>query len=190
MIKELILKNRSYRRFYQDYKIDADVLRNLIELARISPSSANLQPLKFIISYDVFKNATIFQHLSWAGYIPDWPGPGDGEKPSAYIVILGDTEIRPSFGIDAGIAAQSILLGATEIDLGGCMIGSIKKDHLRSDLQIPSQFEILYVVALGKPKEDVVIEKCDVDGSIKYWRDENGIHHVPKRSLNELILNI
>jgi len=163
-------------------------VKDLVELARLSPSSANLQALKFIISCDEIKNAIIFNCLSWAGYIPDWQGPEEGERPAAYIIILGDKEIRPSFSVDAGIAAQSILLGATEAGLGGCMIGSVKKEKLREDLNIPNVYDILYVLAIGKPKEEVVIESTGEDGNIKYWRDENGVHHVPKRSLDELIL--
>ncbi len=190
MIKDVILKSRSYRRFYQSHRLNYDDMKDLIELARISPSSANLQSLKFIISCDEPGNATIFQNLSWAGYIPDWPGPEEGERPAAYIIILGDKEIRTSFGIDSGIAAQSILLGAAEMGLGGCIIGSVKKDKLRDDLSIPERLEILCVLAIGKPKEEVVIENCGEDGNIKYWRDENGVHHVPKRSLDELIINI
>jgi nitroreductase len=130
----------------------------------------------------------IFPATMWAGYLKDWAGPEEGERPSAYIVILGDKNISTSFGVDHGIAAQSILLGASEIGLGGCMIGSIRIDHLKTELDIPDKFEILLIIALGKPKEEVVIEKVS-DNDIKYWRDKEGIHHVPKRSLEDLIIN-
>jgi hypothetical protein len=130
----------------------------------------------------------VFPLLGWAGYLKDWPGPAEGERPSAYIIVLGDKEIRRSFGCDHGIAAQSILLGATEKGLGGCIIGSVQKEGLREALEIPSRYEILLVIALGKPKETVVLEEIDPGGDIKYYRDEHGVHHVPKRSLDELIL--
>ena len=117
-----------------------------------------------------------------------WSGPAEGERPSAYIVILGDTEISKSFGCDHGIAAQSIMLGATERGLGGCMIGSIKKNALRETLEIPERYEIQLVLALGKPAETVVLEDVGPDGDIKYYRDEADVHHVPKRSLDDLIL--
>ncbi len=187
-LKELILRNRSYRRFKQDERIETGTLRTLVELARFSASAANLQPLKFILSNEPNINSGIFKHLSWAGYLTDWPGPSEGERPSAYITILGDTRIHHAFGCDHGIAAQSILLGAAELKLGGCMIGSIKKNGLRATLNIPDHFEILMVLALGKPSEHVVIEEANESSGIKYWRDDKGIHHVPKRSLNELIL--
>jgi len=187
-IHELVRGNRSRRRFYQEISTVISTLQDLVDLARLSASGANRQPLKYIISNDPKVNATIFQHLKWAAYLQDWDGPTEGEKPSAYIIILGDTSINPSFGIDPGIAAQSILLGATEKELGGCIIASIDKDGLRNDLEIPTHLEILFVIALGKPKETVVIESLAQDGDIRYWRDESGVHHVPKRSLDELII--
>ncbi|MCK4418968.1 nitroreductase family protein, partial [Candidatus Aerophobetes bacterium] len=114
MIRDSIIKNRSYRRFYEEVSIKLETLRELVDLARLSSSAGNLQPLKYILSSDPQKNALIFPHLAWAGYLKDWSGPCEGERPSAYIIILGDKEITHSFGCDHGIAAQSILLGATE----------------------------------------------------------------------------
>ena len=188
MIKDLVLKNRSYRRFYQETAIDLETLRKLVDLARLSASGGNIQPLKYILSCDPEKNALIFPHLRWAAYLKDWPGPPEGEMPSAYIIILGDKNISAQFGCDYGIAAQSILLGATEKGLGGCMIATIRREELRRDLEIPANYEILLAIALGKPKEIVVLETVGPDGDIKYWRDEAGKHHVPKRPLDEIIV--
>jgi len=188
MIKELILKNRSYRRFSQEDRIEGQTLMELVDLARLSPSAANMQPLKYILSYEPEKNARIFPHLAWAGYLKDWPGPAEGERPSAYIIILGDTEINKSFGCDHGIAVQSILLGATEKGLGGCIVGTVQREELRKTLDIPSRYEILLVLALGKPKEEVVVETAGPTPDIKYWRDDKGLHHVPKRALDEIII--
>ena len=202
MIKDLITKSRSYRRFFQEVAIDRRILRELVDLARLSPSAANLQPLKYILSCEPKKNALIFQHLGWAGYLKDWPGPAEGERPSAYIIILGDTEIDPAIhcganrltppllwrGCDHGIAAQSILLGAAERGLGGCIIGTVKREELRRALALPARYEILLVLALGKPKETVVIEPVGTGGDIKYWRDNQGVHHVPKRSLDSIVI--
>jgi nitroreductase len=188
MLEDLVRKNRSCRRFHQDVSVDIETLRALVNLARLSASGSNLQPLKYILSCQPETNARIFPHTRWAGYLKDWPGPAEGERPAAYIVILGDTDIRKSFGCDHGIAAQSIMLGATERGLGGCMIGSIDKGGLRQVLGIPDRCEILLILALGKPKETVVLEEVGPDGSTKYYRDAQGVHHVPKRSLDELIL--
>jgi len=188
MLKELILKNRSYRRFYEEENIDNSTLADLVDLARLSASGANKQPLKYITSTNREINEKIFSCLAWAAYLKDWDGPEKGERPNAYIIILGDKNISTSFGCDHGIAAQSILLGAVEKGYGGCIIGSIKKEDLSRLLMIPDQFEILLVIALGKPKEKVIIEEISSDGDIKYYRDENGIHHVPKRKLEDIII--
>jgi nitroreductase len=188
MLGDLVQTNRSYRRFYQDVSIEEETLRDLVDLARLSASGANRQPLKYILSYTPERNALIFPHLAWAGYLKDWPGPGDGERPSAYILVLCDTEISKSASVDHGIAAQSILLGATEKGLGGCIIASIQHEPLRQALGIAPQYDILLTLALGKPKETVVIDPVGADGDIKYWRDAEGVHHVPKRSLDEIIV--
>ncbi len=189
MMEDLVLKNRSYRRFYQDHTIASGVIRELIGLARLCGSAGNPQPLKYVFSCDSEGNALIFPHLAWVRYLKDWSGPLEGERPSGYIVILGDTEITRSFGCDHGIAAQTMLLGAVEKGLGGCMIASIDRDGLRQALRIPPRFEILLVLALGKPREKVVIETLKPEGDVKYWRDRDGVHHVPKRSLDDIILS-
>lgn len=191
MIKELILKNRCYRRFYQEVSIERQQLMEWIDMARLSASGANLQSLKYILSFDGKKNEIIFPLLKWAGYLKDWDGPIDGEKPSAYLIVLSDKQIRLNFSpCDQGIACQSILLGAVEAGFGGCIINSVDSESLRNALQIPEQFEIVTVVALGKPKETVVIDDLGESGDIKYYRDAKGIHHVPKRSLQDLIVDI
>ena len=187
-LKDLVLENRSCRRFHQDVAVGMSTLRQLVDLARQSASAANLQPLKYILSADRQKNSRIFEQIGWAAYLEDWPGPAEDERPSAYIVVLGDTRIKPSFGCDHGIAAQTILLGATAIGLGGCMVGSIRTEQLRGALQISNQYEILLVIAIGKPKETVVIDTAGPEGDIKYWRDDESTHHVPKRPLDEIII--
>ena len=153
-----IQKSRSYRRFDEDYRVDSKTLRELIRLAQYSPSGRNRQPLKYWLSNTPEMNETIFSTLSWAGDLKDWPGPARGERPSAYILILGDTAISESFGVDHGIAAQSILLGAVEAGLGGCIIGSVQRDVLVKALAIPSRYQILLAIALGKPAEKVVVD--------------------------------
>jgi nitroreductase len=188
MLKDLVRKNRSYRRFHQEVAVSLETLRDLVDLARLSASGANMQPLKYVLSNEAERNAAIFETLGWAGYLKDWPGPEEGERPPAYVVVLGDTTIRPSFGVDPGIAAQSILLGATEQGLGGCILASIRRDALREALGIGERYQIELVLALGKPKETVVIDPVGPDGDIKYGRDADGVHHVPKRALGEIVV--
>jgi len=189
MIEELVRKNRSYRRFYQD-PVSMETLHALVDLARLTSSGKNAQPLKYILSCDPAKNAIIYPTLAWAGYLKEWGGPQEDERPTAYIVILGDKEIVPNFGIDPGLATQSIMLGAVERGLGGCIIATIQRTVLNQVLNIPEKYETLLVLALGKPKEEVVIEPMPESGDIKYWRDEKQIHHVPKRALADLILDL
>lgn len=188
MLKDLIVQNRSYRRFYQNEAVTEEVLRELVDLARLSASAANRQPLKYILSWEPDKNARIFPYLAWAGYLEDWGGPVEGERPAAYIIILGDNEISENIDCDHGIAAQSILLGATERGLGGCIIASVQRKLIREELAIPDRYQILLVLALGKPKEVVVLETVGEDGEIKYWRDGDAVHHVPKRPLDKIII--
>ncbi len=187
MFYDLIVSNRSYRRFYEEHSISEERLKELVNYGRLSPSGANKQPLKYIISGDKTKNDLIFPHLMWAGYLTEWAGPEKGERPSGYIVILRDSNIGPS-GVDHGIAAQSILLGARSMGLGGCMIQSIKPDDLKVALQISDQYEIMLVIALGKPKETVILDDIEEGDDIKYWRDTNLEHHVPKRKLKDIIM--
>ena len=188
MLRDTVIRNRSYRRFHQDHMVTKDELKAFADLARLSASAANMQPLKFFISSDAKINSSIFPHLAWAAYLKDWPGPSEGERPSAYIIILGDKRITANFWCNHGIAAQSILLGAAEKGLGGCMIAAFDKKGLSETLGIPEHFEILLVIALGKPKEEVRIEALGADGDIRYWRDDKGVHHVPKRALEDIII--
>lgn len=188
-IKDLVTKTRTYRRFDESHRIDYKVLEELIGLARLSASGSNKQPLKFLLYNSKQDCERIFPSTTWAGYLKEWPGPDPGERPAAYIVILGDTSISESFGVDHGIAAQSIMLGASEAGLGGCMIGSIKRDELRKEINIPVKYEILLILALGKPVEKVVVDEIK-NGDVKYWRDSDKTHHVPKRNLKELILKL
>lgn len=189
MIRELILKNRSYRRFDESVKISSEQLKSWIGLARLAASGRNMQPLKYILSTEESKNEKIFSTLAWAGYLKDWDGPVKGERPVAYIIQLLDTDISEKFYCDDGIAMQNILLGAVEAGFGGCIFQSVNKPKLMELLCISVRYKILNVIALGKPAEKVVVEEVK-NGDIKYWRDEKGIHHVPKRSLDELILHL
>lgn len=189
MIKALILTTRSYRRFYQEQRLPLETLREFIDTARLSGSAANLQPLKFLLFNKPADCSRIFPTLGWAGYLKDWEGPEEGERPSAYIIILGDRKLSNWLEYDAGIVCQTILLAATEKDLGGCMLGSVNRDKLKEELAIDEKYELLLVLALGKPSEKVIIEDVEEGGSIKYWRDKDDVHHVPKRKLDDLILN-
>ncbi|MDD3520815.1 MAG: nitroreductase family protein [Actinomycetota bacterium] len=188
MLKELVIKNRSYRRFFQDEKIKKETLLELVDLARFAASGMNRQVLRYFLSNDEETNNKINSTLTWAAYCKGWVSPPEGEKPSAFIVMLKDNKAGPGLVQDEGIAAQTILLGAAEKGLGGCMLGSVDRKKLSLLLNISNQYEICLVIAIGRPKEKIIIEEIEKSGDIKYYRDENQVHHVPKRKLEDIII--
>ena len=188
MFKDLVIKTRSIRRYDESVKVNEATLRDMVDLARLSPSSANLQPLKYKLVTENSQVQAVFESIRFAAYLKDWSGPQPGERPTAYILIMGDLSIKRQFDVDLGIAAQSILLGLTELGLGGCMMGSFNRDKLTMYFDLDPNFEIVLVLAVGKPAETVVIETMKPGDDVKYYRDAQGVHHVPKRSLDELIV--
>lgn len=188
MLTDLLIKSRSYRRFDESVKISEDILRDLVDATRFCPSAANRQPLKYRLVFDEIETAQVFDCLKFAGYLRDWLGPAEGERPTAYVVVLGDEAISKFSEVDAGIAMQTILLRATEMGFGGCIFASIQRDKLRQILALDESYQISYVIALGKPVETCVIEPLGEDGDIKYYRDAEGVHHVPKRELDDLLI--
>ncbi|MDU2063871.1 MAG: nitroreductase family protein [Sporomusaceae bacterium] len=189
MFHDLVRKNRSYRRFEETEAIGREELLTLVDYARLTPSGANKQALKYYIASEKTLNEKVFHTLAWAAYLKDWNGPEPGERPSAYIVIVQEADYKMGSVYDCGIAAQTILLGAVEMGFGGCMLGNVKREELKQVLSIPDNQEILLVLALGKPKEEVIVEELASGGDIRYWRDETQRHHVPKRSLEDIVLN-
>ena len=188
--RDLVLKTRSYRRYDGTHQITADVLNELIDLARQTPSGSNVQRLKYIACCDPDMNARIFSTLGWAASLPDWPGPAETERPTGYIVVLLDKQVSEDPSQDVGIAAQTILLGAVSAGLGGCMFGSTRKKQLREILGLADHLEIVLVISLGRPVENVVLEDLEPGQATKYYRDEDQTHHVPKRSLKEVLVKL
>lgn len=187
MFTELVAKNRSFRRFYQEPPVVRTELEQLVEIARLSSSGGNLQALKYFLSADPATNAKIFPALRWAGYLNDW-APAENERPTGYIVLLRDNEITTNFMIDHGISSELMRLAAIEKGIGSCLIGSIDRVMLRAALELPTKYEILVVLALGRPSEKVVVEDVQ-GGDIRYFRDKSGTLHVPKRTARELTIN-
>ncbi len=193
---ELVTETRSTRRFKNTRRIDSEILKKLAELARLTPSSRNFQPLKYILINDRQKCADVFSCLNWAAAIAKWGGPNEEERPAGYIVVLGDQELankepRPGsskYSVDPGIAVQTMHLGAKAYGLGSCILASVDRDRFRELFTVDSRYEILLVLALGYPDEQIKIEPMPENGEVKYWRDEQEIHHVPKRSAEEVIL--
>lgn len=187
MIYDLVLKNRSYRNFSRE-TIGRENLVKYVDMARLTASSANLQALKYRVVADEAECEKVFACTKWAGYLPDMEIPEKGSEPTGYIVICIDTDITKNihgFYKDTGIAAQTIMLAAVEDGFGGCMIGSFVEEKLKSELGMGENLTVSLVLALGKPSEKV--ELTEEKGDIKYYR-ENGVHYVPKRSLEDVLI--
>jgi nitroreductase len=188
LLSDLVLRTRSIRRFREHEGVSLATLHSLVDLARLAPSAGNKQPFKYALSASRRTNELIFANLRWAAYLQDWPGPQEGERPAAYIVICRDISISNALNSDQGFAVQNILLGATARGLGACVIASFVRDNIRKIMQIHEALDPIWVIALGVPLETVVIDSLKAEGDIRYWRDEAGVHHVPKRSLEDILL--
>jgi nitroreductase len=192
-MREIIAKTRTFRRFFQNEAISSELLSELLDLARLGGSARNGQPWQYLVINTPEMCEKVFPFLGWAGYLTDWKGPIEGERPSAYILCLLNSnwlkgpESEAQF--DLGVATQNLLLGAMEKRLGGCRIGSFNP-KLADLFDLPEFLDISLVVALGRPRETVIIEECKEDSDIKYWRDDDGVHHVPKRSLESCLITL
>ena len=184
VIYEKIMSRRTIRKYVQK-DVPREVLLRCVDAARLSPSGANRQPLKYVIVNDQKLTKEVFSTLRWAGYLPGYQ-PGESEMPRAYIVMLLDKGISENFGHDAGIAAMSISMVAYDEGLGSCILGSVDREKLKPILKVPDGLDIVLVIALGYPAESPVADKVK-DGNIKYWLDENSVLHVPKRNLEEIV---
>ncbi|MBQ9535330.1 MAG: nitroreductase family protein [Clostridia bacterium] len=192
MLKELILKNRSYRGYDESVRVTREQLMELADCARLAPSSQNFQPLKYYLSCDAETNAKIQPLTGWARQLQPIELPHPGHCPTGFIVICYDSDIGPGaqrFAKDVGIAAQTMLLAAAEMGLGGCMIGNFSPAKLSEALALPERLQPVLVVAIGKPDERVVLTELEPGGSTDYYRDEDDVHYVPKRRLEDVIIN-
>ena len=188
MLEELVLKNRSYRSFDESRRVSREELLRFVNLARLTPSARNRQPLVYRLVYTPEECAAVLPLTGWAGLLKI-KLPPEGHAPTAYIVICCDTEIAPNyenFLRDAGITAQTIMLAATEVGLGGCMIGSFNPEKLKETLGIAAKYRPMLVLALGKPDEKIELKTAE-NGDINYYR-EDGVHYVPKRRLEDIII--
>ena len=186
-ISRLALRARSIRRFDTSQRVDYDLLLQFIDNARMASSARNGQTLKYLPIVDAPTCDKVFATLKFAAYLTDWHGPAEDERPAAYIIVLHDASLGPLFPVDAGLATQNIVLSAAEAGLGCCIVGAVDKQKLAET--IGRQYETVHVIAIGRPAEQVVIEPMQ-GGDIKYWRDAQGTHHVPKRSLDEIVVKL
>ncbi|MCD7893631.1 MAG: nitroreductase family protein [Erysipelotrichaceae bacterium] len=190
MLKDLVMNSRSYRGYDESYVLSKEDLEALVDITRYCPSTMNKQPLKYYIAYQKEEVEAILALTKWAGALPELHLPYEGCHPIGFIIICQDLNIHQSmstFSRDAGIVGQTMLLAVCEKGLGGLMIGSFQKDGLKALLKLPDNIDIHLVLAIGKPKENIVLTDV-LDNQTNYYRDENNTHYVPKRSLNDIII--
>lgn len=190
MIRDLVVKSRSYRVFDEIFKLEKEDLVDLIELSRFSPCGKNGQYLRFIPIYKEEILNKIYPYLAWAAYLKDWSGPKEGERPTGIILIVSKegTLTDPILACDVGIVSQTIMLGAVEKNLGGCMIRALNRKRIAEVLNLSDDYIIHIALAIGKPAQEVIIEDINEGEDIKYWMDEDKTHHVPKIVLEDLII--
>ena len=187
-IEEVIYRRRTIRRFKQE-PLPLEVLKKLVDLARVAPMGNNIQSIEFIIVIKKEMKVKLFPCLGWAGSLPEGTRiPEEGRRPSAYIIVLGNTNIKQNAVSDEGAAVQNILLGAIKYEIGTCWMGSIDRDKIREIFEVPKHYKIMHVISLGYPDEESVMEKHE--DSFKYWKDEKGVMHVPKRKLEDVLYKI
>ena len=187
MFLDLVKATRSFRNFDSNCRLSDEIMQELIELCRYTPSTANSQSIKFAYACSESACEKVFPLLGWAGYIKENKPPYDGNVPAGYILVCYDTDISPEIEIDAGICAQTIVLGAMDKGIGACMIGSFDKQKMSELFKLPANIKPRLMIALGKPKETVEIVDIK-DGDVKYYRDGKEKHFVPKRTVSELTL--
>jgi len=190
-LKDLVIKNRSYRLFDMSQPVPRDVLLECIDTTRFAPASVNIQPIVYKISDTPEMNAKIRPYTFWAKMLKDYNGPDPEHDPTAYIAICTDKALAPNaerFDRDIGIVAQTIMLAAVEQGYGGCMIGNFKKAEIAEIMGISDDYDLRLVLALGKPAEEIILETLEKGADYRYYRDENNVHHVPKRKLEDIVL--
>ena len=188
--KDLVLQNRSYRGYDNSVTQTKEELMELVEHARLMPATKNVQPLKYFLAYDKEVVNRIQQHTKWAGSLTDITLPFEGTEPTSFIVVLQDTDVEPILPLylkDVGIVAATITLAAAEVGLGCCMIGAYSAVGVKEAMQLPENYSPLLVIAIGKPNEEIVLTEAK-DGDVMYYRDDNNVHYVPKRRLEDIIV--
>lgn len=184
---DLVRRARTRRRYVHADAISRETILQFIDLARVSPSGMNAQPLRYRVVTDAAEVAAVFPCTNWAKGLRTGPTPTPEERPSAWLVILSD---KPPLdpGIDVGIAAQTIQLAATAAGYAACMLLSIDRLRLQEILHLPAGMKIELLMALGRAGEKVALEDIPASGATMYWRTPDQVHHVPKRKLSDVLI--
>ena len=191
MLKELVTKNRSWRGYNENRRVTREELMDLVDHARLCPSSVNGQPFRYYLAWEKEEVDRIQKLTRWARALPQMTLPHPGMCPTAFIIITQDTNIGANlmrYQKDVGIVAQTMLLAATEKGLGGCMIGNFVAAEVKEELQLPENLAPMLIVAIGEPAEDIRLVEIEEGEPTNYYRDENDVHYVPKRKLEDVVL--
>ena len=191
MLKDLVTKSRSYRGYNENRKVTKEELLEMVECARLCPSSVNAQPFCYYLAWEPEEVEKIQALTNWARALPQMTLPHPGKCPTAFIVILQDTTIGESlarYQKDVGIVAQTMLLAATEMGLGGCMIGNYNAGKVKEALALDEKYAPMLIVAIGEPAEEIVLKEVEPGENMAYYRDENDVHYVPKRKLKDIVI--
>ncbi|MBE6598622.1 MAG: nitroreductase [Ruminococcaceae bacterium] len=192
MLRSLVINSRSYRSFDESKTISEETLREIVDTVRLCPSAVNRQPLKYKLCTDKTEVEKVMALTAWAGLLKDITLPPEGHHPTAFVIICHDTTVSPdpkSSAVDVGIAAQTMMLAACEMGYGGCMIGAFDPDRVGETVRISAKYHPVLLVALGVPDEAVFITEIGKDGDTRYFRDKAGIHYVPKRAIDSVIID-
>lgn len=184
---ELLKRNRSYRRFDRSVRPSQEIMASWIEGLRYTASARNIQPLKYLLVTDDALCHTLSQSVVWAGYLVEWAGPCENERPTAFVVQLLDTRLASNARFDEGLHLEALGLMAVESGFGACIFLSFDPKGIATMLDLPEHLMPISLVAIGKPIEQVEVRDVDAEANIRYYRDEEGRHYVPKRKREELI---
>lgn len=189
--KDLLKSSRSTRGYDESRKISREELVQLVDCARYAPSTMNMQPLRYRLVCEPDEVAKVQALTKWAGALKGVHLPHEGHCPPAFLVICHDTQIAaagPGFVRDVGIVSQTIALSARVMGLGGCILGAFSADAVKEALGLDAHLLPMLIVAIGKPDETIVLTEAEKGESVAYYRDENDVHYVPKRRLEDVLI--
>lgn len=189
---EAVSQRRSIRKF-KDMPVAYEMLEKCVDAARLAPTARNCQLLEFIIVEDEEMVPRVLDAVgSYAGQSRPEKGWQPGARPKAYIITLIDSQrvakykvSRDNVNHDVGLAVENMILVALTQGIGTFTIGSFDHDRLGQVLNIPETHEVALGVGLGFPDESPVLEVATE--SIDRWVDDEGVRHVPKRRLEDIV---
>lgn len=183
-LDSLLKKNRSYRGYDQRHIVTEDELKQIVAATTLVASGMNKQRLRYrlVTKEDAGK---VLPHITLGAALPEEHLPHKGEEPEAFIIVCATEAENKVIDIDLGIAAQSMLLKATEMGLGGIFILNFRADAIMEALGLATR--PIAVIAIGKPAERIFLLPVEAGSDLNYYR-KDGIHYVPKLKVEDLLI--